>query len=404
MRQCNMEPMGAAGFGKLVRKTFPNITTRRLGTRGQSKYHYYGIAIKETSPYYGMESIHHQPQHSGVVTSNVARGQSSQAASQSSNLIENSSSARGNVSIERSSNVPNSWTSPSSSPVLSVMSTISQQHSHNQATVQCSQQQNSCLNTLSTEYSSNMTSNNDNTLLNNDIEFSETLVRNSLTLPRQNLTLPGAMNNKKSGRKTKFKQQQHQQQSQNCENSYQSRAQQCSPAQVQQAQQNQHSEMTTAAAAYDHVQIQSVSTNLGSPTSTSTSTTAAATSTSSLSSSVSSSTSSSSSSSSSSSCQSAYTAFQAAYPNIEIMRQCLPSDFAFDHLGSFLIMYQSHLQRFLDTFQLGNVDELERTIKHFWSYMPVHLGPLLVDPNFSKVLEMTDDLLYKVRKETFDFA
>lgn len=50
-----MEPIGAAGFGKLVRKTFPNITTRRLGTRGQSKYHYYGIAIRETSPYYELE-------------------------------------------------------------------------------------------------------------------------------------------------------------------------------------------------------------------------------------------------------------------------------------------------------------------------------------------------------------
>ncbi len=57
MRRTNrdLEPIGAAGFGKLVRKTFPNITTRRLGTRGQSKYHYYGIAVRETSIYYQIE-------------------------------------------------------------------------------------------------------------------------------------------------------------------------------------------------------------------------------------------------------------------------------------------------------------------------------------------------------------
>lgn len=28
------------------------MTTRRLGTRGQSKYHYYGIGVKEQSDYY----------------------------------------------------------------------------------------------------------------------------------------------------------------------------------------------------------------------------------------------------------------------------------------------------------------------------------------------------------------
>ncbi|XP_014681494.1 PREDICTED: transcription factor RFX4-like isoform X2 [Priapulus caudatus] len=36
----------------IIRQQFPQITTRRLGTRGQSKYHYYGIAIKEESLYY----------------------------------------------------------------------------------------------------------------------------------------------------------------------------------------------------------------------------------------------------------------------------------------------------------------------------------------------------------------
>ncbi|XP_077978702.1 DNA-binding protein RFX6-like [Glandiceps talaboti] len=45
-------PSGAATFGKVIRQKFPKLTTRRLGTRGQSKYHYYGIGIKESSIYY----------------------------------------------------------------------------------------------------------------------------------------------------------------------------------------------------------------------------------------------------------------------------------------------------------------------------------------------------------------
>ena len=37
---------------QIIRQMFPNLTTRRLGTRGQSRYHYYGLAVKESSPYY----------------------------------------------------------------------------------------------------------------------------------------------------------------------------------------------------------------------------------------------------------------------------------------------------------------------------------------------------------------
>ncbi|XP_028401353.1 transcription factor RFX4-like isoform X2 [Dendronephthya gigantea] len=47
-----LSPVNAASFGKIIRHNFPNLKTRRLGTRGQSKYHYYGITIKETSPYH----------------------------------------------------------------------------------------------------------------------------------------------------------------------------------------------------------------------------------------------------------------------------------------------------------------------------------------------------------------
>src|SRR5450432_4184082 len=38
-------PLNAASFGKLVRIVFPNITTRRLGVRGESKYHYVELTL-----------------------------------------------------------------------------------------------------------------------------------------------------------------------------------------------------------------------------------------------------------------------------------------------------------------------------------------------------------------------
>ncbi|XP_038049953.1 transcription factor RFX4-like [Patiria miniata] len=47
-------PINAASFGKVIRQVFPELRTRRLGTRGQSKYHYYGIRVKESSPYFGV--------------------------------------------------------------------------------------------------------------------------------------------------------------------------------------------------------------------------------------------------------------------------------------------------------------------------------------------------------------
>ncbi|RWS24116.1 transcription factor RFX4-like protein 1, partial [Leptotrombidium deliense] len=62
-----IQPVNAASFGKvtlehyfsistilgqIIRQQFPQLTTRRLGTRGQSRYHYYGIAVRESSPFY----------------------------------------------------------------------------------------------------------------------------------------------------------------------------------------------------------------------------------------------------------------------------------------------------------------------------------------------------------------
>nr|XP_033779848.1 MHC class II regulatory factor RFX1 isoform X2 [Geotrypetes seraphini] len=44
-----LEPVNAASFGKLIRSVFMGLRTRRLGTRGNSKYHYYGLRIKGNS-------------------------------------------------------------------------------------------------------------------------------------------------------------------------------------------------------------------------------------------------------------------------------------------------------------------------------------------------------------------
>ncbi len=46
----HLKPLGQAAFGKLVKGIFPDITTRRLGTRGQSKYHYCGIRLIDNEP------------------------------------------------------------------------------------------------------------------------------------------------------------------------------------------------------------------------------------------------------------------------------------------------------------------------------------------------------------------
>ena len=42
----NTEPVNSATFGKIIRSVFPTLRTRRLGTRGNSKYHYFGIGLK----------------------------------------------------------------------------------------------------------------------------------------------------------------------------------------------------------------------------------------------------------------------------------------------------------------------------------------------------------------------
>jgi RFX DNA-binding domain len=45
-----LKPLNPASFGKLVRAVYPDIKTRRLGVRGQSKYHYCGIKLRDDDP------------------------------------------------------------------------------------------------------------------------------------------------------------------------------------------------------------------------------------------------------------------------------------------------------------------------------------------------------------------
>lgn len=40
-----LKPLSQASLGKLIRTVFPDLTTRRLGMRGQSKYHYCGLSL-----------------------------------------------------------------------------------------------------------------------------------------------------------------------------------------------------------------------------------------------------------------------------------------------------------------------------------------------------------------------
>ncbi|UJR33781.1 hypothetical protein I4U23_021207 [Adineta vaga] len=44
-----IESLNPASFGKLIHSVFLGLKTRRLGTRGNSKYHYYGIQVKSSS-------------------------------------------------------------------------------------------------------------------------------------------------------------------------------------------------------------------------------------------------------------------------------------------------------------------------------------------------------------------
>jgi len=86
LRHCTehkLEPVNAASFGKLIRSVFLGLRTRRLGTRGNSKYHYYGIRVKPSSSLNQMSMEDSPP---GVRHHNGKRGSKSGGHSSSGNL------------------------------------------------------------------------------------------------------------------------------------------------------------------------------------------------------------------------------------------------------------------------------------------------------------------------------
>ena len=48
--QNSLKPLSQASLGKLIRSVFPHLTTRRLGMRGQSRYHYCGLRLVVDEP------------------------------------------------------------------------------------------------------------------------------------------------------------------------------------------------------------------------------------------------------------------------------------------------------------------------------------------------------------------
>jgi RFX DNA-binding domain len=48
-RKEGIEPLNTAMFGKVIKMAFPFIKSRRLGNRGNSKYHYFGVAPRNSA-------------------------------------------------------------------------------------------------------------------------------------------------------------------------------------------------------------------------------------------------------------------------------------------------------------------------------------------------------------------
>ncbi|CAL8069608.1 unnamed protein product [Calicophoron daubneyi] len=98
--------MNPASFGKLIRSIFFGLRTRRLGTRGNSKYHYYGIRIKPNSPLnHFVEdagfSLRHYPNYHRQTMEAAAEWKN--FANSSVNRVKSSSVAPGSSGLSHSS-------------------------------------------------------------------------------------------------------------------------------------------------------------------------------------------------------------------------------------------------------------------------------------------------------------
>ncbi|KAI1720313.1 RFX DNA-binding domain-containing protein [Ditylenchus destructor] len=85
--ELNLRPVNAASFGKLIRSVFQKLKTRRLGTRGNSKYHYNGIRIKATSNLLNFVSAE-EYNRMNATTNQTARNTRRSSSAQHSNISQ----------------------------------------------------------------------------------------------------------------------------------------------------------------------------------------------------------------------------------------------------------------------------------------------------------------------------
>ncbi|XP_051466716.1 DNA-binding protein RFX8 [Apus apus] len=96
--------VNSSSFGKLIRLVFPDLRTRRLGTRGNASYHHVGISIKSSSSFYARycsllsEKDYHRHCSPGKASSSAC--QPSTSAGTSGNACS-SGSAAGYMSIKK---------------------------------------------------------------------------------------------------------------------------------------------------------------------------------------------------------------------------------------------------------------------------------------------------------------
>ncbi|XP_032567615.1 DNA-binding protein RFX2 isoform X3 [Chiroxiphia lanceolata] len=102
LRHCQehkLDPVNAASFGKLIRSVFMGLRTRRLGTRGNSKYHYYGIRLKPESP---LNRLQEDAQYMAMRQQPIHQKQRYRAAQKMDGMTESGSSSNPHTTPEQS--------------------------------------------------------------------------------------------------------------------------------------------------------------------------------------------------------------------------------------------------------------------------------------------------------------
>ncbi|NXW73135.1 DNA-binding protein RFX2 isoform X1 [Hirundo rustica] len=102
LRHCQehkLDPVNAASFGKLIRSVFMGLRTRRLGTRGNSKYHYYGIRLKPESP---LNRLQEDTQYMAMRQQPIHQKQRYRAAQKMDGMAESASNSNAHTTPEQS--------------------------------------------------------------------------------------------------------------------------------------------------------------------------------------------------------------------------------------------------------------------------------------------------------------